>query len=733
MMVGELEALVGHLFVVGGRAVSATPPGALVEPPPKRAQRGREQDTFFTLVTPGGSTQAQAAFYEQLAHMAADLYFRSSGSVTSGLREAMSGVNNHLMAQAEAQRYQVNSLCLVLRGREIYVARAGACLSLLRQGDTLISAPDDPRDEYALNGLPLGYSPSPDIKLAHYEIAPGQVLILSDAGLAAANREKLSAALAVGQVNAVQEALKPLAAPLTQAMIVVFQVADPAAPVVSAPGVSKTPLSSPLAVSIATPNLASLPLAPLIGASTPSSASAAPGKLPESAQAKPIRTGPPAIVRAVQSVTRSIGRIIGGFLAGIARVLNALLDRLLPEPEDGKSHIPATVAAGAAILIPVVVVFVMVGLRLSQVDNTNFEQMVSQIQDQAAQAERIPHTDVERTKTAWLGILQRLESAERERPGDPTLARIRAEAQGVLDGFAQVSRRPTIALRSFGANVKLGAIVLQGGADLYTLDLTQSAIYRDTLRQPDLIGTRGVQPIVQSGSAVSSYSVKHIVDMIWLNEGGIRTSHALIGLDTQGILITYSPTYAPASAQPLQGAERWKTPVAIRAWQEKLYILDPQANQIWRYVPSGTTYPNPPEEYYAPEYQRRLANAVDFAIDEKGNIYVLFADGTIKKYNSGAEQSFNLNGAPEGGLKSANKMYLDSNSPLPAIFVTDPKDESVYEFTLSGAFQGRFRAADGSAFKNLTSVFADGSNVYVTAGQVLYYFATGAASPPKTG
>ncbi len=732
MMVGELEALVGHLFVVGGRAVSAVPPGALVEQPPKRAQRGREQDTFFTLVTPGGSTQTQAAFYEQLARMAAGLYFRSSGSVTSGLREAISGVNNHLMTQSEAQRYQANILCLVLRGREIYVARAGACLSLLRQGDNFISAPDDPRDEYALNGLPLGYSPSPDIKLAHYEIAPGNVLILGDAGLAAANREKLSAALAAGKINAVQEALKPLAAPLTQAMIVIFEIVDPAAPVVSVPTVSKAPPSPPAAVPMTAASAVS-PTVPTITAGAPSTPSAAPTKLPQSAQAKPLRSGPPAVMRAIQSIIHAIGRIIGGFLAGIARILNAILDRLLPEPEDGKPHIPATVAAGAAILIPVVVVFVMVGLRLSQVDKTNFEQMVSQIQDQAAQAERIPHADVERTKTAWLGILQRLESAERERPGDPTLARIRAEAQGVLDDFAQVSRRPATALRSFGANVKLGAIVLQGGADLYTLDLTQSAIYRDTLRQPDLIGTRGAQPIVQIGSAVSSYSVKNIVDMIWLNEGGIRTSHALIGLDTQGLLITYSPTFAPASAQPLQGAERWKAPIAVRAWQEKLYILDPQANQIWRYVPSGTTYPNPPEEYYAPEYQRRLANAVDFAIDEKGNIYVLFADGSLKKYNSGAEQSFSLNGAPEGGLKSANKMYLDSNSPLPAIFITDPKDESVYEFTLSGAFQGRFRATDSSAFKNLTSVFADGNNVYVTSGQVLYYFATGAVSPPKAG
>src|SRR5260370_40848714 len=96
-MFEELEAVVGHICGVGGRAVSATPPGALVELPPRKAQRGREQDTFFTLVTPAGTNLGQATFYEQLARLAADLYFRTSGGVTSGLRESIGVVNNNLI------------------------------------------------------------------------------------------------------------------------------------------------------------------------------------------------------------------------------------------------------------------------------------------------------------------------------------------------------------------------------------------------------------------------------------------------------------------------------------------------------------------------------------------------------------------------------------------------------------------------------------------------------------
>jgi len=233
-MFDELEALVGHIYVVGGRAVNTTPPGALVELPPKKAQRGREQDTFFTLVTPAGANQGQAAFYEQLARLAADLYFRTSGSVTSGLREAIGVVNNNLIEHnvVAGQRYEANMICLVLRGREVYLARAGACLCLFRQGENFITLPDDLRDEYALNALPLGYSPVADIKLSHYEVASGQVMLLGDSGFAQAQRDQLSDALSAGDIQAVIDPLKSLGGNKAQAIIIEFVSVDTPNPTV---------------------------------------------------------------------------------------------------------------------------------------------------------------------------------------------------------------------------------------------------------------------------------------------------------------------------------------------------------------------------------------------------------------------------------------------------------------------------------------------------------------------
>ena len=754
-MFDELEALVGHIYVVGGRAVSATPPGALVELPPKKAQRGREQDTFFTLVTPAGANQGQATFYEQLARLAADLYFRTSGSVTSGLREAIGVVNNNLIEHnvVAGQRYEANMICLVLRGREVYLARAGACLCLFRQGESFITLPDDLRDEYALNALPLGYSPVADIKLSHYEVAPGQVMLLGDSGFAQAQRDELSAALGAGDIQAVIEPLKSLGGNKAQAILIEFVSVDTPDPTVQSPQPgsritrsSAAPSATPAAPLSATgkpltapkPVVAERELKRSPQKSTPIAnkrqsepvGSPQPVALATSSEAvaEPVPPISEIAAETAQNATRAGRKAVGGaasFLGTLTRVLGIILDRLLPEPDENGPRIPTMLAAAVAILIPVVIVFAVVAINFAQVDVTNFETMVSAVVRDADQAQAIPLTDVNHAKTAWLGVLQRIDQVESStgRTGDATLEQIRGHAQGVLDNYSKVTRRTATAMREFTDAAKLVGPIVQGGTSMYTLDLNADAIYRDTLNpSKNTVETRNTQPVVQQGQAVGTHTVKQMVDIIWLPEGGVTRTNVIAALDTQGILITYSPTFAPAESQVLQGAERWVKPVAVASWQRRLYMLDPGANQIWRYIDSGDSYPDPPEPYFDNDVD--LQKAVDLAIDTTGNVYVLFSDGKLKRYTTGSEQIFTFNGMPDGGLKSASAMFLDTDSPLPAIYIADPLDQSVYKVTLSGTFLYRFRATDSGAFKHITGVYADHDNVYVSSGPLIYTFST---------
>ena len=71
---------------------------------------------------------------------------------------------------------------------------------------------------------------------------------------------------------------------------------------------------------------------------------------------------------------------------------------------------------------------------------------------------------------------------------------------------------------------------------------------------------------------------------------------------------------------------------------------------------------------------------------------------------------------------AANGMFLDTDSLSPALYIIDPLDESIYEFTLAGTFKHRFKSSDPNAFRALTAVTVYKDNVYAASGSVLYTF-----------
>ena len=695
-MAFDFEALVGHLYIVGGRSISATPPGTLVEVAPRKAARGRELDTIFVLVTPSGQAAAPGTFYDQMANLAAERYFSSSGSVTAGLRTVFNTLNQDLNEHNHSgkRQYEANILCAVLRDNEVFLGRVGSSVAVIinqSQAEPQPFPTEFSNDE-ALFGPPLGVHPVPTTKMSRYTIQPGSRLVMADARLADNNFVKTVEALRAPNISEVLQRFKEQTA--TQITLLASEFVTPEAP-------------SPIPVKEGHSTARSVAPPPPVETSSPET-------VVPSQEIKPSRR------RGSSPAQRSAGRLALG-LAGVLEGINHLLDRIFPRPTEGKRPwLKASTLAAITILVPIGIVLLVMVMGLGRTGESEFELCVDEANKSADVARSVASSDVNGTVSAWNAVITVVDGCNDLRAGDPSLAALTREGQTVIDKLSQVERRDTTVITSL-PNAVLTQAVLQG-LNLYVLDSQNEQVYQISLTEdgrnmvPD--GSRPI-PSMRLNASVNEFRVGNLIDIAWADD-----ITQIVALDDNGLFIQCSPRFLQTcEAQQLLGAERWQHPTRITLWQGRLYILDPAANQIWRYDSSGGTYATVPAEYFSGNNRTDISNAVDFGIDDRGSVYLLAATGEITKWVSGEQNAFVFAGFPSGQqILSADAMFLDTNPVGQAIYIVSRNSLTVYETTLAGSFLNSYRSFNEDHFAALANVVADANQqlAYVLSGNSVF-------------
>lgn len=692
----EYEALVGHLYVVGGRSISAAPPGTLVEVAPKKAARGREMDTFFVMVLPSGETIAPAAFYEQMCQVSAERYFTSAGSVTAGLRTILNSLNEDLYQHnaTDARHYEASILCAVLRGGDLYLARVGSGVAVLHHDDALQPFPSDFDNRDALYGPPLGLGQTADIRMAHYEVGEGTRLVLSDPNLTDADMNRLADALDADDVAGALANLKDLAS--NQAIMMVVEFVSPEA---------ATPL-------------------PVHEGESTEAMDAADGA-GEDGRRRQRAPGP-----LVAPVRSAVGKSALA-LAGITRVVSYGVEKITPEPkEGGRSRLATPAAAGAAVIVPVIVVALVLALWLTGTGESEFDQCLGEAATAAEVARGVSQADLAGTLAGWNAVLTVAARCNELRPGDAAVAQLEREGRELLDRILQISRRPMQPVASF-PSAGLARIVLQG-EDLYVLDDRNDLVYRIKVTEDGLNLAPGSQQPIQSmrrTASVAEFTVGDILDIAWAQEGlGLSQPNVLVALDANGVLIECPPRFLDTlscGAQQLLNRDTWIAPTAITFWQGRLYLLDPGANQIWRYEPGGSAFTNAPTEYFVGSGRPDIRMATDFGIDDTGQVYILMSNGALKKFRSGEEVPFGYAGFPDGQqISAAQAMFLNRNPIAQGLLITDKDTRTVYETTLGGTFIAAYRPRNEDVFVSLADAVVDQNRrlIYAVSGNSVFGF-----------
>lgn len=780
----QLEALVGHIYIVGGRAIGSSPPGSRISIAPKRAPRPRQEETVFVLAVPNGPIKSQAHFYEELAKQAIDHYFKTTSSITSGLRETLNQLNSFLLEQQKTLQQPVRAgvIFAVMRDEEVYVGRSGPLLAFHWDQGILTSFPKERTRELLSISPPLGASMEARVELARFDLKAGALLVLADDSLLEVEAASLGDALAVNDIESVLDPLRKLiTTPFAHATLIQFVTEDtptPAQPIV------KRDSPTPSALPVLLPSTGPLALAPASESaiSIPASESLPiPSTPPISAEVLPTTNAevvlvspPPPIPTTLQASeptviiepptsaasviveetelhpaprrTTGVLKVVAKTLSGVADTTTKLGERIAPEtatpapatlPFSAKYPFLANLLFLLAIIIPMIIGVVVVGLALSPSGQTNFELCradVLALQEAARQLTPLEGGSLDDAKAQearqqWAVVKTEALLCEAEKPGDQELLLIGGEAQNNLDRFDRAVRRDLQPLRRFREGGDLRGPVSGNWIDLYTLDIVNDEVYRDILSTDGVtLVTASESPIIFKGQSIGNDVVGDLIDIVWMMRGGLPagTSNVALTMDSNGLLIWQSESINENEAIRLVKPPTWGTPVAITMWQLNFYVLDPQAQQIWRYRPNEGLYSEVPEEYFTGvgDVRPDLSQAVDFGIDEDGNLFVLFRDGEIKKFRGGESAPFDLYNVPQGALNSGVSLFVDNNPISRGIVVTDPQSQTIYTMSLGGTINVGYRPRNQqNAFERLSGalVNADTNSIYAVAGNYLYY------------
>jgi hypothetical protein len=370
--------------------------------------------------------------------------------------------------------------------------------------------------------------------------------------------------------------------------------------------------------------------------------------------------------------------------------------------------------AGLALTILVIVALITMGTWMSFGSSASYDQALSQAEHYAEQARQATGQSDQRDH--WQAVLTILADIGAEE--DPRVAALLTEAQQNLDRLDGVIRVEPDLLWLPGTAVQMSRIVAHQST-VFMLDLENQSVINLNLIEAGENTSFEAPAILTAGEVRDGNQVGGLVDIAWNRASGEWVVDCLVILDASGQLWVYDVAWPDNTyALPLGTPPGGGMPRAIETFEGRLYLLDPDARQVWRYPPHGGGYPST-EPYFPSGAPQSLEWAHDLAID--GNIYVLMAEGTLAKYFGGDPAVFEVRDVPP---PTPRFVAIAVDPELTGrIYLADSAADRLVILNEDGAFRAQLRATQGE-FSNLQAIALDSTTnqILVLTEDGLYAF-----------
>jgi len=641
-------------------------PGLLVVPPTRKAARGRENDHLVLYFKLEGQSAITEEGMNAWLEKKAEIYHRTAGTVTSGMRAVIDAINSDLFERnsrhaKEGSQVTGHLQMAVLKREMLYLVTLGNCspfFSINQETGSLTDSENNSR------GLGLTQAVSP--RFSQFALAENDVVVFAFNAPSDWTGEQLSGATALsmetlfrrlyaqpaksarglfmrvktgsGKVN-----LQLLQAPLAQTRnpeptakqqepvptpVVVRVQATPTAEKPSqvepslleqeAEGTVQQPVVRRITNPVSRQHL---------GGETPAPAEAVPEP-----EITPKRVVIPPVEEEEEPSLPAINfkQVVGSTLRKGAQVVNKVdgmvkdtTQKVLPGEVDQPAHLPNSAKILIAILVPVIVVAIAVGLIDRNAKPTYFNGYLQQAEQLAIRADGQTADPAARLESLQESLYWLDKAGDYGTSDDYNTLRARVQT-GIddLQGIIRINMVPALP-DALSSKTNITQIVATN-TDFYALDSTTGQVLRffasGSAYEQDTAFKCG-----PSENAVVK-DIGPVVDMLAISSDN-QYGSTLLAVDAGGNLDYCVPGdsgYIVSLQAPDMG---WGAIKSITMYQNFLYVLDISGNAVYRFEGSKLMFSDKPTLFFD-EKIPSLTNAIDIEIVGY-ELYILRSNGEM--------------------------------------------------------------------------------------------------------
>ncbi len=381
-----------------------------------------------------------------------------------------------------------------------------------------------------------------------------------------------------------------------------------------------------------------------------------------------------------------------------------MVSRILPD-YDHDVQVPGSALLWGAAGVPVLVVVLTIAVYVQFGRARQFNYYVDQARMEATLGRN--SKDAIQAAPHWRQVLLWSSLAHEIRSNHPDVELLETAAIGFLDVIDRVERVDVelISLDGLQPNANISKILARGSS-VYLLDLKNQSVNRAVLTTS---GQYQLDPVFECrNGAIGGQSIETLVDIAWLDTPNVVGQDTLIALDPDGRLLYCTSDGTMAVTLLTPPYDGWNNPVALEAFQGRIYVMEPDANEVWVYTRDDKFFVQAPERYFS-ESAIDLSDAIDISIVQ-GSIYILHEDGHMtecirKSQDLPPECNLEMTYI-DGRLGRVNDTSFENVSfpvsmaayppPYSSLYLTDSKSPGVFQFSLRLAYQREFRAVSSN-------------------------------------